>query len=471
MNHMRQVIDGGYCIGCGACDCASDGAISIAMDESGMYQADVAFLNMLSDDALNKALAVCPFSNDGPNEDAFGKGLFGRDCSHDPQIGYYKDLYIGYVAEDDFRVKGTSGGVITWVLTELLKKREIDAVAHVKKVEAQDDGILFRYGISRTADEIMAGAKSRYYPIEMSDVLKQIKSTPGRYAVVGLPCFIKAVRRLAEIDPVIKERIVYTVGLVCGHLKSKAFADCFGWQAGIPPGQLEEIDFRVKLPDRTAGDYGVYLRGAGKEITKPTREFLGSNWGHNFFRYPACDFCDDVFAETADIVIGDAWLPEYEKDPNGNSVIVLRNKELGVLVKAACEEKRLVFVDSTADQIADSQSGGLRDRREGLAYRLCLGEKGKKWMPLKRVVAESKHINKRRKKIYQIRSKIGLQSHRVWQVAVQKKEYSHFEKGAKTLERIYQWSYRPFVDRVRGRLERIKAHAENVFGVWRKVNR
>lgn len=41
--------------------------------------------------------------------------------------------------------------------------------------------------------------------------------------------------------------------------------------------------------------------------------------------YKACDFCDDVFAETADIALGDAWLPEYVQDGNGTNVVVTRN--------------------------------------------------------------------------------------------------------------------------------------------------
>lgn len=301
---LKQIIDGGYCIGCGVC--APVASIPVVLDRYGMFQADRSSAAALSDEALKRALLVCPFSNDGPNEDDLGMQLFGDSGQHDASVGYYESLYIGHVAEGKFREKGTSGGIITWMLTELLQTGKVDAVCHVKKVDHPDDGLLFRYGISRTPDEIIAGAKSRYYPVEISQVLEQIRTSPGRYAVVGLPCFVKAVRRLAAVDPCIKERVVFSVGLVCGHLKSKSFADCFGWQASIPPGELKEIDFRVKLPGRAAGDYGVYLRGVGQEVMRPSREFLGSNWGHNFFRYPACDFCDDVFAETADVAIGDA---------------------------------------------------------------------------------------------------------------------------------------------------------------------
>ena len=52
-------------------------------------------------------------------------------------------------------------------------------------------------------------------------------------------------------------------------------------------------------------------------VVKRSNEFYGTHWGYNFFRYSACDACDDVFAETADISVGDAWLDGYIDDPMG----------------------------------------------------------------------------------------------------------------------------------------------------------
>lgn len=451
MNSFQQIIVGGYCIGCGGCEFG--GVIPISMNKFGMYQADELFAESLSQANLENALKVCPFSNDGPNEDAIGEKLFACDCYHDSRIGFYRDLYIGHVVEDDFRAKGTSGGVITWILTELLKSGRIDAVMHVKKVENPSDGILFSYGISQSAEEIIDGVKSRYYPIEMSEVLRQIKETPGHYVLVGLPCFIKAMRRLMEVDSVIKKRIVFCIGLVCGHLKSKAFADCFGWQAGIPPGELEEIDFRVKLMGRSAEDYGIYLRGAGHESIRPTRDYLGSNWGHNFFRYPACDYCDDVFAETADIAVGDAWLPEYVKDPAGTSIIVIRNPDLADMVAKAIDSSQLCFIESVPDQIAASQGGGLRDRREGLAYRLYLKKKRHEWVPNKRVKPDNKKITRQRARIYMARAQAGAASHSLWKKAVEQNDFCIFRRCMQPYVKKIQSVYRPLLKRMLNKLK------------------
>lgn len=234
---MNRILTGGYCIGCGAC-AAADPAITIHLNAHGMYQADI---SAATESGLSRALAVCPFSEVGANEDELSKQLF-PGCAQDARIGSYRSLEIGHVTQGDVREQATSGGMISWLCTELLNRGLVDRVVHVHKAHRAETGTLFQYGVSSTPAEVMAGAKSRYYPVELSQVLETIKTVPGRFVVIGLPCFIKAVRRLMQIDAVVQERVRFCIGLVCGHLKSSAFADCFAWQVGIAPGQLEAID-------------------------------------------------------------------------------------------------------------------------------------------------------------------------------------------------------------------------------------
>lgn len=95
---------------------------------------------------------------------------------------------------------------------QLLARGLVDGVAHVVPADAQQAGRLFRYRISRSVDALREGAKSRYYPVEMSEVLREIRAVPGRYAVVGIPCFIKAVQLLRRQDALLRERIAFTLG-------------------------------------------------------------------------------------------------------------------------------------------------------------------------------------------------------------------------------------------------------------------
>lgn len=440
---LQKIVTGGYCIGCGVCNYAANGDLPIILDQYRQYKADVTRINELSDEDAAAATKVCPFSNVGPNENIIGADLFSASCKPNSEFGYYSGLYIGHAVEGEFRAKGTSGGIITWLLAELIEREMVDRVIHVKEAAPNPDGILFEYAISDTVPEIVAGAKSRYYPIEVSKILNIVQSQPARYAFVGLPCFVKAIRRLQRLDPIIQERIRFCIGLVCGHLKSAAFADCFGWQAGIKPGDLKKIDFRVKLPGRSAGDYGVYSKGDQNEDTRPTKELFGSNWGFNFFRNSACDFCDDVFAETADVAVGDAWLPAYEQDGSGNSVIVVRNLQLGRLIQEGIKSHRLKLDETGCDQIAQSQAGGLRDRREGLAYRIARRIRSGLWYPTKRVTPASHGLSVIRQLIYTLRSEAARASHRYWREAVQRNDLRWFIRKMSTRTKNIGRCYHP----------------------------
>src|ERR1051326_6602856 len=143
--------------------------------------------------------------------------------------------------------------MVTWVANELLRKGLIDGVAHVVATEdPQTNGRYFRYRISRTEVEIRQGAKSRYYPIELSEIFKTIREVPGRYAIIGIPCFIKAVHLLRNEDLVFRERIRFTLGLFCGHMKSARFIESFAWQMNVPVNEIKKVEFRYKDPNRPA---------------------------------------------------------------------------------------------------------------------------------------------------------------------------------------------------------------------------
>ncbi|MCU4653754.1 Coenzyme F420 hydrogenase/dehydrogenase, beta subunit C-terminal domain [Roseibacterium sp. SDUM158016] len=447
---LSKVVYNGYCIGCGGCAAVSDG-ISIEMGPDGQYIPNIDPGAALSE----KATFTCPFTNDGPNEDVLGKALFGEACTHDTRLGWYGDLYAGHVAEGCFRKRGASGGVITWIAAQLLESGLVDAVVHVGQSAPTDTKVLFQYSVSRTSAEIVARAKSRYYPIEMSQVMEEVRSKKGRYAFIGLPCFVKTVRRMVEQDPVLKERIAYTIGLVCGHLKSENFSNYLAWEKGIAPGDLEEIDFRIKLPDRRASDYGIYVRSATVESTTPVRQFLGGDWGVNFFRYSACDYCDDVFAETADVAVGDAWLPDYSQDPAGGSVVLVRSKEIANLISQGRLDGSLAFDEITADQMAQSQAGGLRDRRQGLAYRLFLRKRDGIWVPNKRVTPNA-NVGKKRQKIYRQRLKLRELSHSAWHRARTANSFKMFtDIMTPEVKRMRAYYRRPFITRAVSKLSRL----------------
>ncbi|MFO0429197.1 MAG: Coenzyme F420 hydrogenase/dehydrogenase, beta subunit C-terminal domain [Planctomyces sp.] len=441
---FRTVVDGGYCIGCGSCAAFAASSIAIELDNYGRFQA-TRTSNSDSDSAL-PVLQVCPFSDKVRNEDQLGQNLFPNSKYH-PSVGHYLSCYVGHVNDPDIRKGGSSGGMGTWVLVELLRRGLIDGVVHVGAAHDHDDDSLpFGYRISRTVEQIRQRSKSRYYPVEMSQVLARLRNETGRFAIVGVPCFVKAVRLLCEHDPELNARIVHTIALFCGHLKSARFADFFGWQCGIAPGDLTSVNFRTKLPDRPASNYGITVKGDRNSDTytecRPNNEYHGSSWGYGFFKYHACEYCDDVVGETADVSVGDAWLPGYVDDSGGTNVVVVRNAVVHELINSAIASGRLALTEENATTIAQSQDAGLRHRREGLSYRLYVADCANKWRPPTRQKPDADHLSAKKKRVYELRTEIARQSHTAFQQAKEQGSFDVFAHAMQPLLAEYDSLYK-----------------------------
>jgi coenzyme F420-reducing hydrogenase beta subunit len=329
----------------------------------------------------------------------------------------------------------------------LLRTGAVDGVAHVAPCDPET-GRYFAYRISRSFSELNSGAKSRYYPVELSQVLAEVRSQPGRYAIVGIPCFIKATHLLCRVDPLIRERVAFTLGLFCGHMKSAAMVESFAWQLGTELRRVRSLDYRIKNANRPANWYRAHLdlkNGASAE--EDWWNLADGDWGAGFFQNPACNWCDDVVAETADISFGDAWVEPYSSDGRGTNVIVVRSKIIHRMIEQARSDRRLALEPVGAEFIVSTQAAGLRHRRDGLAYRLTWPHRG--ILPRKRVHASSE-LPLRRKLVYRLRFWIARMSHPMFRLARMTGTPSVYVMWARGALRLYQavtWS--------RGRLGRL----------------
>jgi coenzyme F420 hydrogenase subunit beta len=448
---FETVVKGGYCIGCGVCASRPDSPIDIEFDDYMQLQATLK--STKSQNKLNESvLEICPFSENSDDEDEISAKLFKDNTSgFDKNIGYYLENYAGHVIEDNYRENGSSGGIVTWILKELMISKEIDAVIHVKNNrQLSNDSRLFEYGISNNIEEISNSSKTRYYPIELSKVLKKIRNRNGKYAIVGLPCFIKAIRLLSEKDCVIKERIKYCIGLVCGQLKSANFANMWAWQVGVNPAEIRDIDFRLKIKDEAANNYGVMVEGLingdyTKIESKPlNKNYYGNNWGWGLFKYKACDYCDDVVAETADVTVGDAWLPKYIGDHKGNNIVIVRERNILRIIQEGIKRQKVLLEKVTHKEIVSSQNAGFNHRRKEIGYRLQLAKKSNLWYPPKRrkSLKFPNYLKRRRKKIQRLRIIIRTKSHSGFTSALKTKSFEVFRESLAPFVNEYNKIYK-----------------------------
>lgn len=456
---FETVVENDYCIGCGVCAGFDDSPLEMKLDKYGKYRPFIKSENYSENLQTNVAL-ICPFSSESKNETKIGRGLFEREgIKFNEYTGFFLKNYAGYVKESDYRLKGSSGGMGNWIAAQLLKSDLVDGIIHVKESNKFEGDILFEYQISYDIDELSSGAKSKYYPVELSKVINLVKKNEGRYALIGIPCFIKSIRLLASNDKIINNRIKYFIGLVCGHLKSDMFARSIAWQMGIEPNNLKGIDFRKKLRNRAANDYGVEVKGiingTNMVLESATRDLYTTNWGLGFFKYNACEFCDDVLAETADITVGDAWLPEYTDDSLGTNIITVRNPDLLKILEQNLKQGSIHLDELGTEKIFQSQAGGFRHRRIGLAYRLHLKDEKKEWRPNKRV-EPSDQLNPKRKEVYRKRMQLSQQSFIAYKIANEEKNFEAFIQHMKPFVEDYKRLIKPsLIKRIINKLKRL----------------
>ncbi|HEY9012615.1 MAG TPA: Coenzyme F420 hydrogenase/dehydrogenase, beta subunit C-terminal domain [Devosia sp.] len=405
-----RLAQSGLCVGCGACAVVT-GSLSMRLDRYGQFKPRGPGTSV----ANSEVAQTCPFSPAARDETRIAEEHFPHASHQDDRIGRYEAAYIGH-AEGGFREEGSSGGLTNWLACELLRLGLVDGVAHVGPGETAAGEALFGYRISRTEADVRRRAKSRYFPVELSGVLDEIKDVPGRYAIVGIPCFIKAVHLLRAVDPVFRERIVYTLGLFCGHMKSARFAESIAGQLGYDMQDVSRFEFRTKDTARPANWYRAEAVGHdGEQRARDWWHLVDGDWGAGFFQNSACDFCDDVVAETADVSFGDAWIDPYQADGRGTNVIVVRDRLLHRLLADANRTGRVALQPVEADVVVRTQAAGFRHRREGLAYRLAARHGG--IQPIKRVAPRRRGISIRRRSIYAARRAISRWSARMYWLA------------------------------------------------------
>jgi len=433
-----SVIKNGYCIGCGACASKEESPFKMKMDEYGNI---VAYADGDLDTNTEKVLATCPFSGKSKNENELGEEFFPFGGIDDNYIGKHLSCFAGYVKEGDFRAKGSSGGLGKWVGYKLLETDQIDHFIQLRPNKTGNpDAPLFEYAIFSDKDVVLSGSRSSYYPVTLDNIVKEIKSREGRYAITGVPCFIKTVRLLASENDVLKQRIKFTIGIVCGGMKSANQSKMIGWQLGVKPDDLIAIDFRRKYKDRPASQkiYQVWSKADSVERYKNANDIYGTDYGAGFFKPKACDYCDDVVGETADISVGDAWLPQFVKDPDGTSIIVVRNPDILKLLTDNEKTGELVLHSVTAEEVTRSQSGGFRHRRDALSMRLADRMKENVWVPEKRVKPNEYEIAPERIKIYRLREEIAKKSHPAFLKAMNGNNLAIFHKEMNSLVKQYR---------------------------------
>jgi coenzyme F420 hydrogenase subunit beta len=361
-NVVTEIVNKDLCSSCGVCvGLCPPGALSIEFQKNGNLVPRVDAVRCL--EKCHLCIDVCPFSRGFHNPREINDVLFRgfSDTRFHDNIGWYLNCIVGYRRNAELRNLSSSGGLATWCLESLLKKGMITRAAVVRFAKDRNNGF-FEFYAASSVEELRASSGSAYHPVEISGIIKKIQSSKQEcWAIVGVPCLCAAIRN----SPRLGGKVPFVFGLACGMYQNIFYTEMLLAESGVDRENIENIEYRRKSDSGPPSDYrfrGTDNRGPGRQIAyHGLPSYLGM---HAFFRLNACNFCMDVFAETADACFMDAWLPAYRKEPRGTSLVVVRNRELSELLFQGHSKGELQFDGIGCEEVCLSQKGHIRRKRE-----------------------------------------------------------------------------------------------------------
>jgi coenzyme F420 hydrogenase subunit beta len=360
---IEQVVDAGLCMGCGTCaGVCPAGALAMCHDDR------TGELRPVLDRAACKNCHVCAEVCPGSGVDfgALNEHLFGRQPDHH-EIGVCRGAWVGHSTDEDMRYQASSGGVVTELSRFLLDEKEVDGVLVAQATDAEP--LRPQPVVARTRERVAAASGSKYCPLAMNTLLREVRESGGRFALVGLPCHVHGWRMAARRDPRLAAAIRYSFGLFCGGVPTWSALEYFLARRGVRLSNVRAIQFRSGT---WPGAIRVVLKD-GQEYTfarRPPARHLLAILRHNaaftshHFRPLRCLTCCDVTAELADASFGDPWLPRFlaARDP-GQTVIVARSQQAEELVDRAVRAGRVAVEPLSIEEAIRSQSRKIRSQK------------------------------------------------------------------------------------------------------------
>lgn len=304
---LARIVDGGLCHRCGSCVGICPTGV-LGVDSEGYPK--VKALSACTDCDL--CVKVCP--GDELNVELEHQELFGHPADLLATHGEFKDASVSYALDPAIREGSTSGGTVTAILCWLLETKQIDGALII----VSDDTELWKGKpiIARTRDEILSGMKSKYAITPTNVGFEEIRQTPGRYAVVGLPCQIHGLRKAQRLDARLKERVVLAIGLFChAAIEHEAFRviwETLGRNADGAKRFVSRIGKHPGTPHIERADGSLYPVYFGSKSGYRPSSIEVINILYRLYTPERCTTCFDGLSDFADIAVGDPWLSPPE---------------------------------------------------------------------------------------------------------------------------------------------------------------
>jgi coenzyme F420 hydrogenase subunit beta len=327
---ISKVLKNNICAGCGLCQSiyGSD-KISIEINNDGFYRP---ILKQKLNKDENKLLSeFCPA--------LIVKKKKTNSPKNDVIWGEMYSCFIGSSTDNEIRKEASSGGGISALLNYLIADKKVDAIIQIGA--SGKIPYLNEVKITTNRKEILENANSRYAPsAPLQFILENIKLYE-RYAFVGKPCDIAALRQYSVHNAEIANKIKYYISFFCAGVPSlNATTDIIS-AMDLRIDDIASVSYRkdgwpgyFKITDKTNRNYKLSYSLTWMKLLGPRVQFR-------------CKICADGIGHFADVVCADAWedfdnsgFPTF-KDAPGKSLIISRTEIGEKLLQKALLNKEI----------------------------------------------------------------------------------------------------------------------------------
>jgi len=352
---VSDVVSWRLCLGCGACvQVCPEGALTLVNVQDDGLRPRVDGGKCA---CCGECLQVCP-----------GTGIEAPPVAADaiPELrqawGNVLEIWEGSASDPDVRFQGSSGGVATALSLYCLEKRGMQGVLHIGPSETNP--LTNVAVVSGGRQELLARTGSRYAPAAPCSGLDLLNHDGPRYAFVGKPCDVVALRKWQQCSPLGGGRIALAISIFCAGTPSTQGTRKVLEKLGVKPEEVTAFRYRgCGWPGRTVAK-------TNRKDADPSMTYEES-WGeilskHTQFR---CRLCPDSTGELADISCGDPWYRQIEPGDPGRSLVLVRTDAGKEILREAMKAGYVQLEQADPSTLPRSQRSLLK-RRQHLWGRL-----------------------------------------------------------------------------------------------------
>ncbi len=362
---LARVERGQLCTGCGLCAGIAPQAINMVMVEPGYLRPRQSAA--LTNDQESAIAAACP----GLVVDESRRESAPID---DPLWGPAHFVGTGFATDPRLRNQASSGGVISALLVHALTTGIVDFVVQTSADPERPTGN--RTAASTSADDIFAAAGSRYTASAPLAELETWLARPGRFAFVGKPCDVTALRARAHADPRIAEKVPLMLGFFCAGIPSAAGTGRILDRLGVAADDVTAFRYR--------GDGWPGFATATLKDGSLRRMSYADSWGDILSKQVQfrCKICPDATGNVADIACADAWYgddrgyPSFDEQ-DGRSLVIARTAFGAALLDAARRAGTIETSPLAITEIAKMQPAQARRKKQILSRLAAMAVAGR----------------------------------------------------------------------------------------------